>query len=210
MKHLKRLRCNWEKIRTMAKNTLAPYWVKIEYIVANEPHSMTFSVVVDNDDLSLSSYDLVQRDGVSTTDFSQYMQQLTTVLESRWNQNAIGFISATLYRQLVTDDIPLILEVATVNPTLTNSAFTVLASQASYMFYDQQRNLYRMTLLDGISEPFSRSSYAQLSIGNQAIVDFVLASDSCIVTRAGEYITTFGQRTVTYNDKLTQKYFNVK
>lgn len=194
----------------MAQNTLAPYWSVLEYIVDNEPHSQSWSCAVDNDALGLSSYDLVLRDGVSTVDYSTYMLTYSTLFAVNFRADATGFVQATLYRQLPTDVDPVILEVAVVNPTWTVSAPVVKASQISWNFYGQQRSRLRLTALDGVIQPFKRESYAQLSTSGQPFIDHVLGPDCPIQTRAGEYIASFGQRTVTYNDKLTQKYYNVK
>lgn len=194
----------------MTQYTLAPHWVKLEYLVLTDQHSMTFSVNVDNDTLGLTQYDLVLRDGISTVSMPAFHTAFLNVLAPLYNDTDTGFIQATLYRQLPTDVDPVILDVDTQIPSWTQVTNTKRASQTSFNFYDQQRKRLRLTLLDAIFEPFRRESYAGIGGISQLLVDYMLGADCPITTRAGGYIHTFGQRTVTYNDKLTQKYFNVK
>lgn len=193
----------------MTAYSLAPHWVEHNYIVDGEQHTITHSVDIADDSEGLTNYQLNTKDGTGIA-FASFVLGFGDVWKTQYNVNDSAYIGAWLYRQLPTDVEPIPLDQSATLIIGTSAGATVKASQMSYNFFDQRRKRLRLTLINGIGTPFTRQSYAELAPAGQALVDFCIGDSTAMMTRAGRFLDGFGTRTVTYNDKLTKKYYTVK
>lgn len=168
----------------MAKNYPGPYEIELHYDVDGEEHVARYNcdvVTAPTPGQDPATINLATRDGAGIF-LSVAVNEWVNLLKARFDTGT-NFAFYNFYSIAPLSTVRTFITTGTLNVAGTSVSSPRLAGQMTYTFRTAEGNTMKIVTLESVDISDIRVPYAGTGAGNQAIMDYVIASDTWFLAR---------------------------